>query len=172
VSTSRPWRDAETVRRLYHVEGLSQEDIADRLGCAQRTVSAWMERHGIDTDERAWKRGGDARRVERAHFYTRPDGYEHWTTRVGGRTEAVTVHRLTAVAEYGFDTVADRVVHHINHIPFDNRPENLQVLDDKVHKEGHAEELSRLGAGVFSEKNLAGKGTSSSSSRANLGDPQ
>lgn len=79
---------------------------------------------------------------------------------------------LQAVAEHGFEAVAGRVVHHISQIPFDNRPENLEVLNDEDHKEAHIEEFDRSKGGVFAGKAIAGKGTTSGSSRANLGDPQ
>lgn len=46
-----PWRDADLLERLYHGEGLSGYEIADRLGCDQTTVSKWRRRHGIELRE-------------------------------------------------------------------------------------------------------------------------
>lgn len=43
-----PWRDEETLRRLYHREELSLSRVADRLGCDDSTVLKWMRHHGID----------------------------------------------------------------------------------------------------------------------------
>lgn len=60
---------------------------------------------------------------------TRRDGYEHWKS--GHRS--VLVHRLLAVAEWGFDAVADRIVHHCPGIPWDNRPSTLQFFES--HRE-------------------------------------
>lgn len=45
---SRLWRDEETLRRLYWDEGLSMQQIADKLGCTNQTITYWMKRHDID----------------------------------------------------------------------------------------------------------------------------
>jgi len=51
-----------------------------------------------------------------------------------GEQFRVPVHRLVAVAEYGIDEVVDNHVHHKNKHGFDNRPENLCVMNDNLHK--------------------------------------
>jgi len=137
-----PWQDGQTLHNLYHNEGLTTHEIADRLGCAQRTVWVWMDRHGIETKSREEVAPENAKavRVERASFRTSKDGYERWTQRVGQETYSVGVHRIVAAAEHGFDAVGDRVVHHKNQIPWDNRPENLAVLSDSDHKQLHKSE--------------------------------
>jgi transposase len=43
-----PWRDEETLRSLYVKEGLSQEEVADELGCSARTVRKWQRRRGVE----------------------------------------------------------------------------------------------------------------------------
>jgi transcriptional regulator with PAS, ATPase and Fis domain len=50
------------------------------------------------------------------------------------------IHRLVAVAEYGFDAVVENHVHHKNHIPWDNRPSNLELMSQEEHYRYHAEE--------------------------------
>lgn len=42
-----PYKDEDTLRRLYAEEGLSQNQIAYRLGCSVRKVSYWMDKYGI-----------------------------------------------------------------------------------------------------------------------------
>lgn len=42
----------DAVRRLYSDEGLSQEEIADRLGVHRITVVNWMRDWGIPTRDR------------------------------------------------------------------------------------------------------------------------
>lgn len=37
----------DLLRRLYHVDGLTVEEIADRLSLTKGTVSRWMDRWGI-----------------------------------------------------------------------------------------------------------------------------
>jgi transposase len=45
----RPYHDEETLRELYHSEGLSQKEIAERFGVKSNTISEWMSRNGITT---------------------------------------------------------------------------------------------------------------------------
>jgi 5-methylcytosine-specific restriction endonuclease McrA len=65
---SGPWTNENTLRKLYVVDGLSQSEIANRLGCGQSTVGRWLQRHGIESrdrsgyiGERPWK---DASKLE------------------------------------------------------------------------------------------------------------
>jgi hypothetical protein len=44
----RGYRDAETLRRLYHDEGLSTADIAERFDVGRSTTTRWLEKHGIE----------------------------------------------------------------------------------------------------------------------------
>lgn len=69
----------------------------------------------------------------------------------------VRLHRLLAVAEWGFEAVQGRQVHHVNRIPWDNRPENLALLTPSEHSRLHHTEddlplpvaLARLERGVL-----------------------
>jgi len=47
--SDRPWHDKRTLESLYHGEGLSQEEIGDRLGCSRETVVAWMKKLEVET---------------------------------------------------------------------------------------------------------------------------
>lgn len=56
-----------------------------------------------------------------------------------GELVSVSLGRLTYLAEYGLDALeADQEVHHKNHVPFDNRPENLEARDPGDHSRYHA----------------------------------
>ena len=46
----QPWRSEDTLRELYINQGLSQDRIAARLGCTQKTVSKWIHRLGVRKD--------------------------------------------------------------------------------------------------------------------------
>ena len=76
------------------------------------------------------------------NFNTTKDGYEVWTDTHAGETYRVQAHRLVAVAEYGFDAVTDKHVHHgagaeRSTTPFDNRPSNLRPLTAGDHQRLH-----------------------------------
>jgi len=60
-------------------------------------------------------------------------------------SDYVPIHRLVAVAEYGFDAVVDKEIHHKNGMPWDNRPENLEPLSKEEHrrKESRREPLHK-----------------------------
>jgi len=66
------------------------------------------------------------------------EGYEEVTD---GEDRAY-LHRLVAVAEYGFDAVADMDVHHKEifdgrSVPFANAPEWVEPKDPMEHRIGH-----------------------------------
>jgi len=122
----------EEVNRLYYEEGMTQFEIADRFDVGQPAVSQAMRREGTNP-------GHEANRVPYASFYTAPNGYEHWSSRdTKGGYEYVKVHRLLAVAEYGFDAVSDKDVHHKNRTAWDNRPENIELLAPSKHQSEHS----------------------------------
>jgi len=134
-STDTPeYRQEETLRRLYCEENLSTIQIADQFGVNKETIRNWMIRHGIERRDKA-----DKHRREHATFKTGSKGYEWWRDYHGGE-KVVGVHQLVAVAEYGFDMVAGKDTHHRNKIPWDNRPENIEVMSQSEHSSTHARE--------------------------------
>jgi len=70
-------------------------------------------------------------------FHTAKHGYEVISTKVNGVQKSVRLHRLVAVAEYGYDAVVDKSVHHESNIPWDNRPENLEPMTRAEHRSLH-----------------------------------
>lgn len=47
-----PWRDKETLQKLYVENGLSAAAIGEQLGCTDVTVLDWLDRHNIPTRNR------------------------------------------------------------------------------------------------------------------------
>lgn len=47
--------------------------------------------------------------------------------------DRVYVYRLLAVAEHGFDAVCDKVIHHESGIPWDDRPDNIELMEHGEH---------------------------------------
>jgi len=69
---------------------------------------------------------------------TSGEGYEYFVEERGG-TPAY-IHRLTAVAEHGFDAVtSDHDVHHEISCPWLNYGENLRVENWYDHRTSHLE---------------------------------
>lgn len=47
MSADKPYQDESTLRYLYGKKGLSQPQMAHRLGCSTRCISYWMDKHDI-----------------------------------------------------------------------------------------------------------------------------
>lgn len=122
--------DPDTLRRLYHDEDLSTHEMAEQFDCSPATVHKYMKKFEIERDPPTSERP--------PHFSThKPHGHEFVQTKVDGENKRVLIHRLVAVAEHGFDTVTDRVIHHKNGLPWDNRPSNLELLTQSEHAARH-----------------------------------
>lgn len=126
-----PW-----LREKYVDERMTVRDIAEDRGVTHPTVLRWMDRHGID------RRG----RGEKVNIGTVPSfytlagtGYE--MVKDGGKSDTTTqVHRLCAVAWFGYDAVVGKHVHHTTNVPWDNRESSLEPLTPSEHSAHHASE--------------------------------
>lgn len=126
---TKPYTDGVLLRQLYENEEKSVAEMTEILDCSETTVRNYMRWFGIEC------RNGTDRDLSPAWYGTRPDGYECWHD----GHQIVYVHRLVAVAEWGFDAVASGVVHHKNRIRWDNRPENLHPFEsNSAHIRHHA----------------------------------
>lgn len=128
----QPWNDPEKLRELYHEEGLSIREVADRLGCVTSTVYKRMDRFGIESRSKS-----EAASLPYANFSTNSDGYEEWNLGFKGETLQLRVHRLLVIAEgeSPYDVFSGEYdVHHRNDISWDNRPENVVLIDSDEHR--------------------------------------
>ena len=129
------YRDEGWLREKYHGERWTLQDMADECGVTIGTVHRWMKRHGVKRRDRK-----QYLRREYAGFYNQQSGYEAWSSHnTEGTTDHLRVHRLLAVAKYGFDAVCGKQVHHKNGIRWDNRPENIEIVTRDQHREAHDE---------------------------------
>jgi len=122
----------EELNRLYHEERMTLSEIGDEFGVTKRAVGRWMEKHGIV--RRSY--GIDATRTPPS-YCVNMQGYEISKSCYDCEIQQVRLHRLVAVAEYGFDAVSGNDVHHVNQIPWDNRPDNLEVMSRSEHMSLH-----------------------------------
>lgn len=142
IPSERPWADADLMQTLYHEKEMSTTAIAAELDCSTGGVNNWLKKHQIETRSRSEAATTSHGNRQKASFYTlmsrghdsaNTRGHEIW--RSGEQT--LYVHRLLAVAEYGYEAVADNHVHHINEIGWDNRPANLELVTNAEHGTKH-----------------------------------
>jgi len=136
---TEPWHDEECLEKMYHGQGLSAREIAERLGTTSSTILSWMERFGIERRERS--------RAHQLSMWDGPatyeldsDGYARWKTTIDRETKSLYVHRLLAVAKYGFEAIKGMDVHHKNGVKWDNRSENIEIKSRREHSQQHAQE--------------------------------
>jgi transposase-like protein len=149
----------ERLRKMYCTGGMTLDEMADELGVVKSTVSRWLEEHGIDRRNPGVRPGSVSLTMHR-------DGYPRWKVKIDGESHRVRVHQLLAVAEYGFDAVADNVIHHKNGIPWDNRPDNIDVVSRADHMDKHRHEwedrrIQRVKETMAGESNHQSKITAS-----------
>lgn len=117
----------EELREMYIDDRMSPKEISDELGVHFSTIYRRLDRHGIE-------------RESRVRFNTVGDGYEEARDPSDDR---VYIHRLLAVAEYGFDAVVDSDIHHSNGVSWDNRPSNIEPIDHADHTKRHKSGLTQ-----------------------------
>lgn len=134
---SYPWRDRELLKELYWGDMLPTTQIGELLDCSPSTVSTWLDKHSIRRRTRSQAAHNGHGSLYEVPYSTHPRGHEFWQSSYRCEDETVYVHRLVAVSEYGFDAVAGNDVHHKNDIPWDNRPENLELMTHGEHSIHH-----------------------------------
>lgn len=130
------WQDSELINRLYHEEEMSGPEIADELGCSVAPIYERIDKTRSTAEANqiwSWKLPPNIR--------VGMDGYEYFQTKIHGESVRFSHHRLLAVSEYGLEAIADKVVHHKNGVPWDNRPSNLEIMTQSRHVREHLEEI-------------------------------
>lgn len=135
-----PHRDEDWLREKYYDEELTMGKMADEAGLKSGvTILRWMERYGLERRETAEYLKKEGVRT------AKHDNHEQVSfTASNGNTHYYDVHRLLAIAEFGLDEVAGKIVHHKNGIPWDNRPDNLELIESQAeHARLHSAERER-----------------------------
>lgn len=120
----------------------SAKTIADRFG----TWNKAKEVAGLEVVERGKNGVSEEHRRALMDAHSNPvptyrvgmDGYPRWYHTYRGELYRLRVHRLLAVAEYGFDEVCGKVVHHENGEKWANWHDNIDVMTDEEHGKLHA----------------------------------
>lgn len=139
----QPWRDPEILHRLYWHEKMDQRDIAEELGCGPTSVGQGMRDKNVPRRTHAEAFAVGQHHYEKLHCNLK-GGQVGWHG-VGG---IVLVHRLMAVAEWGFEAVRDMHIHHgvegggPNNLPavqlgWANWPGNLELIRNEDHLREH-----------------------------------
>jgi len=140
-----------TLQEMY--VDMSQREMADKFGVTVKMITKALEYLGADLRDRseAAKHHIKIHGKRDHHFDSRPpylthhsQGYEE----IRHAQKRIYVHRLAAVAWFGFDAVSGHHVHHDNNIPWDNREDNLEVLSESEHRSHHAKEMWDKGYGI------------------------
>lgn len=139
-----PWKDKERLEELYLDKRMSTTQIADEMDCSRSTIGEWLDKYGIPRRSQGEEIEINAMQNPNICFYM-DHGYERIVDHCGGGRDTCYVHRLLAVAEYGFDAVKNSDVHHKNEIKWDNRPENIELMDISEHRRYHMEQRIEQG---------------------------
>lgn len=131
----KPYRDEYVIRELYVNQKRSASEVGRILDCSKDTVSKYCDEFGIE--RRGVAEASRLANMKLPHVRTTPHGYESVQDGFFGGNNRVYIHRLLAVAEFGFDKVCGSVVHHVNGVPWDNREENIEVHTNSDHASMH-----------------------------------
>jgi predicted DNA-binding protein YlxM (UPF0122 family) len=146
----KPWRNKERLEKLYVEKRLSAYEIADRLGCGTTAIYDSLEDFNIEKREQATTLQITQNRQPACYRTNARDGYEEWFNQHNGKSHYCRVHRLAAVAWFGFDDVKDKIIHHSNGIPWLNIEDNLEVVESQAeHARMHHEKRKRNAKGEY-----------------------
>lgn len=138
---------ADDLQRMYHVELLSQWQIAEKLGVTQGAVFYWFRKHGIKSRShddslivlgKSGRFTGDKNPRWTGGKHTAKSGYVF--VRMPTHPKAckrgyVREHVLVWEKAHKKSLPKGWHVHHKNGIKDDNRPENLEAMSWQQHRD-------------------------------------
>lgn len=143
------------LRKQYVTEERSLHDIAAECGVTAATVLKWARRFDIERRGTAehLENNSVAFQISDSDLGRLPGGWIRYGVKIGERYKQVKEHQLVAIRE-GADphkvfSGGEFHVHHKNGIRWDNRPENLELMDGGKHIQHHTKERQRTETGEF-----------------------
>jgi len=135
---NKPWHDEALLRLLYVEYEVSSEKMAQYWDCDPKTVRNNLDRYGIER-----RTPGHYQKKNHATYTPEESGYCYWRDYSLDNTTPVPVHRLLAVAEYGFNAVEGMHVHHSDGVKWHNTAENIELKAPSKHAKDHSSEFNR-----------------------------
>ena len=124
----QPYKDPQVLEELYIEDGHTQAEIGDFYNIDQSTVSYWLDKYGIEREERdLYRSESDDGRIQ----YTVPEEETRFYQ-----------YQLNALLDYGTNEVFNPFthVHHLMAGPYAvDLPANLRVMNRKEHLKSHAQ---------------------------------
>jgi tRNA splicing endonuclease len=130
----RKQKNFEQAISLYE-SGFSLEQVASNYGVTRQAMHEALKRRGVVFrpqlrfgKDNHFYRGGGRKKTE--------DGYIKLLINGRWRFE----HRVVMECQLGRSLKSDEVVHHLNGVKDDNRPENLEIMTPSEHTKHHHKE--------------------------------
>lgn len=140
--------DESWLREQYHENERSLSDMAGEAGVTAATVLKYMRRYDIPR-----RSATDHAKQSPASYLTVPRGYVKSMSKHNGKQFQVWIHQLVAIADgadpYKVFSNGAYHCHHKNGVKWDNRPENIELLEGRDHESIHAAERERAATGEF-----------------------
>lgn len=129
----------ERLVELYYEREMSLRDMEDVLGVTNKTIRRYMDSYGLER-----RSISEARQSKTPSLGVDGNGYEQWSG-CSDSPKQFRVHRLLAIADGAdpYELFSKSLnVHHKNEIPWDNRPQNIEVMSKSEHQIHHSESIT------------------------------
>ena len=137
-----PYDDPEKLHEEYVVNQKSPRQIADEFGCTDETIRNKLDNFEIDkrTHGEAVSLGYLSSEPPKM-LYNSDNGYEYFKNYHRGKNYIFNHHQLLAIHKgadpYKVFSNGEYDVHHKNEIPWDNRVENIELIEHGEHRRHH-----------------------------------